>query len=60
MKIDPTEPCDDLSDLPPDEEVETKNILKSVILVRESLQALKDACRKIPNADVLMNTLPIL
>jgi Fic family protein len=60
MKIDPTMPYNELPDLPPTGDMETKNVLKSVISARESLQILQNSCKSIPNPDVLMNTLPVL
>lgn len=60
MKIDITRPYNDLPDLPPKVEIETKRILKHCILARASLAELRKAAEMLPNQEVLINTLPLL
>ncbi|MDR0727370.1 MAG: Fic family protein [Puniceicoccales bacterium] len=60
MNTDPKKAYNALPDLPPAGSIETAKILKAVIGARNALQEVKDACRTLPNPDVLVNTLPIL
>lgn len=56
----PESPYNDLPDLPPKVDVETRSVLKQVAEARASLAALDQAARRIPNPTVLLNTLPLL
>jgi Fic family protein len=56
----PEKPYNALPKLPPRVEVETKAVLKSCIEARAALAALKQATDLIPNATVLINTIPML
>lgn len=49
-----------LPDLPPTEELETKDVLKQTIKSRAALAELKQAAELIPNQSMLINTLPIM
>ena len=49
-----------LPDLPPVDELETKEILKQAINARAALAELKQAAELIPNQSMLINTLPIM
>lgn len=49
-----------LPHLPPQQELETKAILKQTILARAALAELKQAAELIPNQSMLINTLPIM
>ena len=49
-----------LPDLPPTEELETKDILKQTIKARAALAELKQAAELIPNQSMLINTLLIM
>ncbi|WP_279611696.1 Fic family protein [Mannheimia bovis] len=49
-----------LPELPPQEELETKAILKQTIRARAALAELKQAAELIPNQSMLINTLPIM
>jgi Fic family protein len=49
-----------LPDLPPPGDIETAKVLKAVIEARTALREVRDACRALPNPNVLINTLPIL
>jgi len=60
MKIDVTTPYNDLPNLPPRKDIETKSILKHCINARASLAELRKAAEMLPNQDVLINTLPLL
>ncbi|MCW9718797.1 protein adenylyltransferase Fic [Avibacterium sp. 21-599] len=60
MNWDPTLPYNQLPDLPPNEDIETKEILKQTILARAALAELKQAAELIPNQSMLINTLPIM
>ena len=59
--FDPKKPHNDLRELPPPEElIETNEILKKCINARVALAELKQAAELIPNAAVLVNALPLL
>jgi Fic family protein len=60
MKFDPQQPYNDLPELPPKIELETKPVLKACIEARSALAALKQATALIPNPAVLINTIPLL
>ena len=60
MKIDVTTPYNDLPDLPPRQDFETKKVLKHCIEARAALAELHKAAEMLPNQDVLINTLPLL
>jgi Fic family protein len=60
MKPDPNVPFDNLPDLFPARELETPPVLKAIIGAREALSELNNACRKLPNPEVLMSTIPML
>lgn len=53
-------PYDDLPLLPPQEELETKNVLKACITARAALAELNQAGKLLPNQGLLINLLPIL
>lgn len=60
-EFDPKLPHNALPDLPPPVElIESKEILKKCINARVALAELKQAAELIPNAAVLVNTLPLL
>lgn len=58
--FDPSQPHNQLPDLPPTIELETKDVLRACIEARSALAALKQACDLIPNPPMLVNTLPLL
>lgn len=58
--IDVTTPYNELPDLPPIQDIESKKILKSCIEARASLAELHKAAEMLPNQSVLINTLPLL
>ena len=60
MSFDPSKPYNDLPNLPPDGEIETKTVLKACVRARAALAALRQATALIPNPDVLINTIPLL
>lgn len=60
MKIDVTKAYNDLPTLPPNQDIETKKILKACIEARASLAELRKAAEMLPNQGVLINTLPLL
>lgn len=53
-------PYNDLPNLPPKQDIETKAILKHCIAARAALAQLKQAAELIPNQSMLINTLPIM
>ena len=53
-------PYDALPRLPPATELETKTVLKQCIIARSAIAELKQAVGLIPNAAMLINTLPLL
>lgn len=60
MPLDPDKPYNDLPDLPPAAQLETKPVLKACIEARAALAALQQAASLIPNPTVLINTMPLL
>ena len=54
MSFNPTVPFNDLPDLPPATEVETKAVLKACINARDALGRLNTAIQRLPNPDVLI------
>jgi len=56
----PDRPYNDLPPLPPAVEIETRPVLKQVVLARAALAALKQAAELIPNQTMLINTIPLL
>jgi Fic family protein len=60
MNFDPRKPWDDLPDLPPVADIESKPLLKACIEARAALAELKSAGDLIPNQAVLINTIPLL
>lgn len=57
--FDPTKPFNDLPPLPPNVDIETKNIMRKCVAASRALAELKSASELIPNADVLINTIPL-
>lgn len=55
-----TEPYNDLPPLPPEQDVETKTVLKLCIEARAALAELKQAGELIPNQTILINIIPLL
>ncbi len=55
-----TEPYNDLPTLPPEQDVETKAVLKLCIEARAALAELKQAGELIPNQTILINIIPLL
>ena len=60
MSFDPSRPYNDLPNLPPAVEIETKMVLKACVKARAALAALRQATALIPNPAVLINTIPLL
>jgi Fic family protein len=60
MAFTPERPYNDLPDLPPDAELESRPLLKACIDARAALAELKAAGALIPNQAVLINTIPLL
>jgi Fic family protein len=60
MSFDPSKPYNDLPNLPPAVEIETKAVLKACVRARAALAALRQATALIPNPAVLINTIPLL
>ncbi len=54
------EPFNDLPDLPPAKDVESKRVLKLVAEARAALAGLDQAAQRIPNPTVLLNAIPLL
>lgn len=54
------DPYNDLPLLPPAAELETKRVLKATIEARSALATLDQASRRIPNPNVLINSIPLL
>lgn len=60
MAWNPNEPYNELPDLPPGQELETRAVLKAAIEARAALAALNEAAASIPNPTVLINSIPLL
>ncbi|MBO6538785.1 MAG: Fic family protein [Rhizobiaceae bacterium] len=60
MPFQPDRPYNDLPDLPPPKELETKAVLKACIEARTALAELKISGELIPNQSVLINSIPLL
>ncbi len=60
MSFSANRPYNDLPLLPPGKDVETRSVLKQCIASRAALAELKQAGELIPNASMLVNTLPLL
>lgn len=56
----PDKPWNDLPELPPKVDIETRAILKQCIIARSALAELKQAAELIPNQSILINTIPLL
>jgi len=57
MSFNPNQPHNSIPKLPPQKELETKAILKKTITASRSLAALKGATGRIPNPDILINSI---
>jgi Fic family protein len=57
--FDPTKPYNELPLLPPTQDVETKPVLKKCIEATRQLEGLRQAAKRIPNQDVLINSIPL-
>ena len=60
MTFDPGRPFNDLPDLPPASETETKTILRGCIAARAALAELRVSGNLIPNQAMLINSIPLL
>ncbi|MCY4196311.1 MAG: hypothetical protein OXD33_05255, partial [Rhodobacteraceae bacterium] len=60
MTFDPNRPFNDLPDLPPVSETETKAVLRSCIAARTALAELRVSGKLIPNQAMLINSIPLL
>ena len=60
MAFDPNRPFNDLPNLPPASETETKAILRSCIAARAALAELRISGNLIPNQAMLINSIPLL
>ncbi len=60
MTFDPSRPFNDLPNLPPAWETETKAILRSCIAARAALAELRVSGKLIPNQAMLINSIPLL
>lgn len=59
-RFDPARPYNDLPPLPPNQELETRAILKLCTEARVALAELKQIGQTLPNQAVLINTIPLL
>lgn len=60
MPFDPHRPYNDLPDLPPAVELESRLVLKACIEARAALAELKSVAAALPNPTVLINSIPLL
>lgn len=56
FKFDPEQPYNQLLDLPPKIEIESNAVLKKAIKANKYLAELKGTCLRLPNPDLLINT----
>jgi len=59
MKFDPKKPYNDLPSLPPNVDIETKEVLKKAIKATRALAELKGLGETIPNQSILVNSLTL-
>lgn len=59
MAFDPNVPYNELPDLPPAQDIETKAVLRKCIAATRKLEGLRQAAKLIPNQDVLINSIPL-
>lgn len=59
MPFDLAKPYNDLPDLPPPGEIETRAVLKACIGAREALARLNAEARQLPNPDILIGSLTL-
>ncbi|MDX2289322.1 MAG: Fic family protein [Hyphomicrobiaceae bacterium] len=59
MPFDPAKPYNDLPDLPPPGEIETRQVLKACIEARSALASLNAEARQLPNPDILIGSLTL-
>ena len=57
MKYDPQKAYNDLPDLPPKADIETKTILKKIIAASRALSELKGAIKNLPNPMLFIDTI---
>ena len=60
MNFDPRRPFNDLAELPPATDLETRRVLKACIEARTALAELKSVGATLPNQSVLINSIPLL
>src|SRR5258708_18582741 len=60
MNFSPDRPYNDLPELPPTVDIESKAVLKACTATRVALAALRQATALIPNPTVLINSIPLL
>ena len=60
MTYDPTRPYNELPQLPPVLDLETKSVLKRCVAARTAVAELRRAGELIPDQSVLVNTIPLL
>ncbi len=60
MAFDPNRPFNDLPDLPPVSDIETRAVLRSCIAARAALAELRASGALIPNQAMLINSIPLL
>ncbi len=59
MKIDPQKPYNELPELPPSQEIESKEVLRASISANKAVAELKGLAQTIPNQSIFINTLSI-
>jgi Fic family protein len=59
MTLDPNKPYNDLPELPPKVDIETKNILRASITANKALAELKGLAQTIPNQSIFINTISL-
>lgn len=59
MHLDPEKPYNELPELPPRQEIESKDILRASITANKALAELKGLAQTIPNQSIFINTLSL-
>lgn len=60
MSFNPEQPYQDLPALPPRQDIETPQVLKTVITASRHLASLNMACKRLPDPSLLINIAPLL
>lgn len=60
MSFHPEQPYQDPSPLPPQEDIETRRVLKAIVVASRHQASLDIACKRLPDPSLLINVAPLL